>query len=92
LKPFTLLYTAEAKTRIRHLHPTIKQEIRVALEELKENPWIGKRLQRELTGLFSLRVRNYRILYWINVEKRQIEILTLGPRKTVYDDFLAKQK
>ena len=65
MKPFTLIYTPEARSRVRHLHPAIKKEIRAAIEEIAENPWEGKRLQRELFGLFSLRVKNYRIIYTV---------------------------
>lgn len=92
MNPFNLLYTKEAKDRLRHLHPRLKQQIRLALDDLKENPWCGKPLQRELTGLFSLRVQHYRILYTIDEKKGEIFILTLGERKTIYEEFTKKTK
>lgn len=88
--PFLLTYTPEAKQRIQKLHPVLKRDIRNALEELPDNPWLGKKLQRELYGMLALRVRTYRILYWVNEEKKTIEVLTLGPRKSIYDDFTSK--
>lgn len=90
MKPYTLSFAQEAKIRIRHLHPTVKKEIRLALEELKQNPWEGKILQKELTGFLSLRVKQYRILHQFDEEKRHIDILTIGIRKTIYEEFAKK--
>lgn len=73
--------------RIRHLHPALKHDVRCALEGLREDPWAGKALQRELRGLYSLRVKHFRILYRIDDRKARLEILTLGPRKTIYEGF-----
>lgn len=91
MKPFSLLFSNEAKQRIRHLHPKIKTAIRDALDELKENPWLGKTLQRELTGLQALRVQNHRVIYQIDEEKSQIYVLTLGIRKTIYQSLSSKK-
>ncbi|MBI5299731.1 MAG: type II toxin-antitoxin system RelE/ParE family toxin [Deltaproteobacteria bacterium] len=90
MKPFTLIYTPEARSRIRHLHPAIKKEIRAAVEIIAENPWEGKRLQRELFGLFSLRVKNYRIIYTVDETKKVLKILTLGLRRTIYEEMEKK--
>ena len=92
MKPYSIVYTTEARTKIRHLHPVIKQQIRASLEQLGINPWLGKRLQRELSGVFSLRFKSYRVLYWVDENKQRIEILTLGPRKTIYEQFSKKQR
>lgn len=91
MKNYPLFFTQEAKARIRHLHPIVKREIRLALEELKQNPWEGKILQRELTGFLSLRLKQYRILYQIDEDKNRIDILTLGLRKTIYEEFSKKR-
>lgn len=88
MKPFTLSYTVEAAKRIRHLHPALKQEIRMALDSLTEEPWSGKSLKRELMGLLSLRVKAYRIIYHIDEKKGRIVILTLGKRKTIYEEIV----
>lgn len=87
MKPCTLNYTAEAAARIRHLPPPIKQQIRLALDALHEDPWQGKPLQRELAGLWALRVRQMRIIYRIEQTRGRVEILTLGPRQTIYGDL-----
>lgn len=90
MKIFHFSFSPEARQKIRHLPPSVKKEVRACLEELKENPWEGKILQRELTGLLSLRVKNYRILYQIDDDKKEIAVLTLGIRKTIYEEAAKK--
>ena len=83
---FTLGYTGIARQRLMHLHPLLKQDMRAALDGLRENPWLGKPLQKELTGLRSLRVRTHRLLYVVEEERRRIAVILLGPRRTIYED------
>ncbi len=67
---------------IAHLPPAIKKKIRAALEEILENPELGKALKEELLGLRSYRVGQIRILYKILTPG--IELVLIGPRKTIY--------
>ncbi len=83
----TLVYSKEAKTRISKLHPSIKSALKLAVESLKENPWAGKALQRELVGFYSLRVKKHRVLYKVENSSKKIYIHTLGLRKTIYEEF-----
>lgn len=92
MKAFALVYSIEAGMRIRHIHPAIKQELRLAIDALREDPWAGKVLQKELTGYRALRIRQYRIIYRVDEEIRRIEIATVGIRKTIYEDFTAEKK
>jgi len=57
----------------------------LALAEIKEEPFLGKPLARELTGKFSFRVGVYRIIYKVNKKDKVIDILTAGHRATVYE-------
>ncbi len=43
----------------------------------------GKRLTGHLTGLFSLRIGDYRIIYQLSENK--VIIRTVGHRRTVYE-------
>ncbi len=54
------------------------------LEQLKDNPQIGKPLTGNLAGIWSLRIGKYRALYRIYKEKLIIIILTIGYRKNIY--------
>jgi mRNA-degrading endonuclease RelE of RelBE toxin-antitoxin system len=69
---------------ISHLPPTRKARIKEALRSIVQEPWSGKALQDELTGLYCFRVSTLRIIYAINVKKKKIHVLAVGPRKTIY--------
>lgn len=72
----------------RHLKAIIKEThkeaIATAIEEIKNDPYAGKKLTRELTGKFSFRVGIYRIIYRIIENNHQVEILTAGHRSNIY--------
>ena len=52
--------------------------------EIKENPFIGKPLLRELFGKYSYRVGQYRIVYIIDKKDKIVKVLTAGHRSSVY--------
>ena len=53
-------------------------------ESLKKNPHQGKCLKGKLTGDYSLRVGDYRIIYTIYKNKLVVYIIDLGHRKEIY--------
>lgn len=71
---------------IRHLHPDLKQKVRLALSEIIENPLCGKLLQGELRGIRSFRVSKLRIIY--RPVSNVIEVIALGPRRSIYEETL----
>jgi mRNA interferase RelE/StbE len=71
---------------IRNLHPLIKADIRAGLQLLLQNPERGKALKEELQGLRSLRIKRYRIIYRIVAADKILEIIALGPRKSIYEE------
>lgn len=73
---------------IRSLHPHLKRKIKAGLQALLDDPLSGKSLKDELYGLQSLRVGRFRIIYKTSSEKGIIEIITIGPRKTIYEETL----
>lgn len=75
----------EVRDLIRHLHPALKQKVRLALTEIIAHPSRGKALRGELQGLRSLRVHKFRIIYR---GARVIEIIAIGPRRSIYDETL----
>lgn len=73
---------SELAALLRAFPPTIKQKLRGGLDALLQNPHEGKPLQAELSGLWSLRVGRFRIIYrW---EPSFLEIIAVGPRETIY--------
>jgi mRNA-degrading endonuclease RelE of RelBE toxin-antitoxin system len=85
-------YTPEVAGRIRKLHPEVKQEIRTAIRTLLSTPFLGRELQFELSGYHSYRVRTYRIIYRINDDDAMLDIVFIGPRRTVYEELKALLK
>ncbi|MGH8057305.1 MAG: type II toxin-antitoxin system RelE family toxin [Candidatus Entotheonellia bacterium] len=76
----------EVRDLIRHLHPAIKQNVRMALAEIIENPCCGKSLRGELQGMRSFRVSKFRIIY--RPVAQVIEVIAVGPRRSIYEETL----
>ena len=77
--------TQEAKSLIQKMHPEIKKGLRSSLESLSKNKHFGKALHDELEGFYSLRYKNYRLIY--SIENNLIIIQYVGHRAQVYEDF-----
>jgi mRNA interferase RelE/StbE len=73
---------------IRGLHPDLKRRVRSALADVVEDPSIGKSLREDLAGLRSCRVGRFRIVY--QVSDAAIEIIAVGPRRTIYEETLRR--
>lgn len=74
-----------AKRHLKEITKEIHREaIASAIEEIKEDPYIGKPLTKELIGKYSFKVGVHRIIYKIKEKDNLIEILTAGHRSSVY--------
>jgi mRNA interferase RelE/StbE len=71
---------------LRGLHPQIKAQIKAGLKLTLDDLYCGKPLKGELEGLRSLRVKRYRIIYRPIIEKKEIDIIAIGPRKIIYEE------
>ncbi len=80
-------YTPEAAERIRRLHPLIKKEVREGIRSLLDNPLMGYALHDELAGYWSLRVRTYRIIFRPNDDESTVDVVYVGPRRSVYEEL-----
>jgi len=63
---------------------THRNAIANAIEDLKEDPFMGKKLMRNLEGMYSYRVGIYRIIYKIYEKERVVEVLVAGHRSSIY--------
>lgn len=89
-----LRVTNQAAALLRALHPHIKKKLRASFQKLLHDPYAGKALRAELSGLRSYRVSRYRIIYRL-LQERQIEIVAVGPRERIYEDtyrLLSKER
>jgi mRNA interferase RelE/StbE len=72
---------------IRNMHPSLKKKVKGSLRLILLNPYSGKALKDELTGLKSFRVSRFRIIYRI-LSDRIIEIVAIGSRESIYEETL----
>ncbi len=70
---------------IRRIHPHIKKKIKACLKGILSDPNSGKALKDDLTGLRSVHVSRFRIIYRIS-KKKEIEIIAIGPRQRIYEE------
>jgi mRNA-degrading endonuclease RelE of RelBE toxin-antitoxin system len=84
MPPPTLKIPSPLRELIQHLHPHLKRKIRAALTDILVDPACGKPLKEELSGYWSLRVGQLRVIY--RPDQEGVEIVALGPRRTIYAD------
>jgi mRNA interferase RelE/StbE len=78
----------ETAALVRTLHPDIKRKIKAALQTVLNDPQSGKALKDELKGLQSFKVGKFRVVYKTAKDKGVIEVVAIGPRKTIYEETL----
>jgi mRNA-degrading endonuclease RelE of RelBE toxin-antitoxin system len=84
-----LVITPVAQAALRIYSPETKQYIRAGLDEILDNPKIGKKLKDDLAGFFSYRVRRFRIIYQLQQHLVTIVVIAVGPGKTIYHDLVS---
>ncbi len=83
---FLLRVPDDVAVVLKKLHPVIKSHIRSGLRAILNAPYSGKALKDELQGLRSYRVKRYRIIYCVHLDTHQIDIITIGPRRIIYEE------
>ena len=76
----------ETADLLRTLHPDLKRKVKAALQAVLNDPMSGKVLKDELEGLQSFKVGKFRVIYKIVKDKGIIEVVAIGPRKTIYEE------
>jgi len=74
-----------AMDQLKRLKLKYRFSLSLIIDDLKEDPFIGKPLTRDFLGRYSYRVGIYRIIYRINIKENLVEIITAGHRSTVYN-------
>lgn len=81
---FKIVYKERALKDLKKIPERFRRRIFGAIETLRGNPYLGKKLQGELIGLFSLRIWPYRVIYQIKQVGIVIIILHVAYRQGVY--------
>ena len=82
---FEVRISSRAEKQIKQIKKVYQAAILSSLEELRDDPFVGKPLSRDLTKRFSYRIGVFRIIYKINKEDKIVNILSAGHRRTVYE-------
>jgi len=83
---FTILLHPKAAKALKKIEEKTKSRLTEKLRDLRNRPErTGKRLKH--SDFWSLRAGDYRAIYEINIDQKQVIILYIGHRKKVYDDF-----
>ena len=81
---YKLVVPKDVKELIRTMHPSLKNKVKASLKIILSEPYSGKTLMDELSGLRSFRISSFRIIYRIK-EPEQIELVAIGPRERIYE-------
>ncbi len=79
-----LLHPKTAKS-LRKLDKEVQGRIKDRIKDLKELPEREKHLR--YSNFWSLRVGDYRVIYELNKERKEVIVLFIAHRKHAYDDF-----
>ena len=80
-----LIVPKDIEELIKKMHPYLKKKIQASLKIILSEPYSGKALIDELSGLRSFRVSSFRIIYRIK-DPEQIELVAIGPRERIYQE------
>ena len=82
---YKLVVPKDIQELIRTMHPYLKKKIKASLKMILSDPYSGKALLDELSGLRSFRVSSLRIIYRIK-DPEKIELVAIGPRERIYEE------
>jgi mRNA interferase RelE/StbE len=81
---YNVVLSRDAARTLEKATPAMRRRLIAAFERLKARPHSGKKLRGELEGLFSLRIGGMRAVYGVDVEKKAVVVLAIGPRGDIY--------
>lgn len=82
------LSLSEAKMKLSSLVDSVYRTDKAASQAILNDPQTGKGLRDELEGLQSFKAGKFRVIYKTATDKGIIEIVAIGPRKTIYEETL----
>ena len=81
---YRILLDEKADRFLQKLQHTDRERIKNRLNDLTHHPQLGKPLVGRLSGLWSLRIGDYRAIYQIRNNELLIFVLQIGHRKNIY--------
>lgn len=84
-KMYRIFLSPRAKKELKNIAKLYRKAIAEAIDELKEDPYVGKPLTRELTKKYSFRIGVYRLIYKIHKNDKKVTVLSVGHRARIYN-------
>ena len=83
---FKLIYAKSVIKDLRKVAPYNLPKIKDGIEELVDFPDLAqiRRLKNHSVANYRLRIGNYRVLFDVDWEKKEIYILKIGHRRDIY--------
>lgn len=81
---YQIIVAPVAKKDLKTIARIYRKGIAEAIDTLKDDPFSGKPLTRELTGRYSYKVGVYRVIYKINEKDKVVYVINAGHRATIY--------
>ncbi len=82
---FDVRLTHSAARDVRKLPQDVQARVRAALDALRTDPWLGKALKGELSGLWSYRTGSYRLIYQVGETELVVLVIAIGHRRDIYE-------
>jgi mRNA interferase RelE/StbE len=82
---YKLVVPKDVEELIKTMAPSLKKKVKASLKIILSEPYSGKALMEELSGLRSFRISSFRIIYRIKGHD-QIELVAIGPRERIYQE------
>lgn len=83
---YNLLWDARIKKDLRGIDKTEQKRIITKCHEiLTTDPFIGKAMTGRYSGMYRLRIGDYRVIYSIYQESVTVRIAKIGHRKDIYE-------
>ena len=83
-KHYTVIIADRAQKNLGKLPQKVASKVVFKLDLLSGDLFQGTKLAGELSGLFSLRVWPYRIIYRVDDKKKRVEVVDIGHRQGIY--------
>jgi mRNA interferase RelE/StbE len=86
-----VVFAPSAAEAVRGLPPDVKRSVREAIRVITADPYTGKAVLRDLKGLRTYRARRYRIVYELAVAARQVRVVAVAHRSSVYEELARRR-
>lgn len=83
---FTVNFQAQAHKNLKKIPRQWQTRIINIIQQLKSNPFLGKKLHGDFEGMYSVRAWPYRIIYQIQQKELRIIIINIAHRQSVYNN------